>query len=43
MASRGAGEAAAAKVIAQLAGVGIEAHRLPVPAEKNVGDWLAGR
>jgi DNA primase len=38
-----AGEAAAAKAIAQLSGEGVEAHRLRVPAGKRVGDWLAGK
>jgi DNA primase len=38
-----AGEAAAAKDIALLTGRGIEAHRLRVPAGKDVGEWLAGK
>jgi DNA primase len=38
-----AGEAAAAKSIALLADRGVEAHRVRVPAGKDVGEWLAGR
>jgi DNA primase len=37
------GEAAAATVIAQLMGGGVEAHRVAVPAGKRVSDWVAGR
>jgi DNA primase len=37
------GEAAAVKVMALLTARGIEAHRLRVPAGRDVGDWLAGR
>lgn len=40
------GEAAAATVMALLASVahlGVEPHRLAVPAGRRVGDWLAGR
>lgn len=35
-----AGEAGAAKVIAALAEGGVEAHRLQIPAGKDINDWL---
>ncbi len=35
-----AGEAGAAKTIAQLTEQGIEAHRLPLPPGKDINDWL---
>lgn len=37
------GEAAAAKAVTLLAGAGVEAHRLHVPAGKDVGEWVAGK
>jgi DNA primase len=37
-----AGEASATKAIALLTAGGIEAHRLEVPAGKDVGLWMAG-
>ncbi len=37
------GEAAATKAIALLTGAEVEAHRLEIPAGKDVGEWVAGR
>jgi len=37
-----AGEAGASRATALLTGQGIEAHRLPLPAGKDINDWLRG-